>query len=67
MAKVEFSIAGLAKVDQGKVAAQFDELIRRAVDDVRDRPGDPTARKVSLTLEIARRARPDRGARDGGL
>ena len=42
----------LAELDLGKGAEAFQRLLKRAVEDCMDRPGDKTARKVALEIHI---------------
>lgn len=52
MALSVFTIADLATLDDGRVAAAWIDEINRAVRDCRDRPGEKGVRRVSLTAEI---------------
>lgn len=42
----------VGELDDGRVAIAFDRHLRRAISDCEDRPGDGTARKVTITLEV---------------
>ena len=46
----KFSLAKLASLDSGRVAAAFDAALRRAQDDCKDRPALEEARTITLTL-----------------
>jgi len=50
--KRELSLATLEHLDYGKLATAFQQHLRRAVADCLDRPGDDSARKVTITFEI---------------
>lgn len=57
MAVRAFSISELAKVDGGRIATTFDELVRKAIADCEDRPGNKRPRTVSLVLSLVPRVR----------
>jgi hypothetical protein len=42
----------LHKFDGGRIQAALDQAIRNAVRDLVDRPGDPTTRKITLTINL---------------
>lgn len=46
------NLQSLAELDLGKGAEAFQVLLKRAVEDCMDRPGDKTARKVALEIHI---------------
>jgi hypothetical protein len=50
--RVKLSLETLKDVDYGKPGALFTNLIRQAVRDILDRPGERHPRKVTLQLEI---------------
>jgi hypothetical protein len=49
---VELSLATAKDLDDGKVAAIFDQHLRKAVADCMDRPGDPKPRTITLTISL---------------
>lgn len=57
MAVRTFSIGELSKVDGGRIAETFDELVRKAIADCEDRPANKKARTVSLVLSLVPRVR----------
>lgn len=52
MALVEFNIASLENLDDGRVAVAFAHELRRSVQDCMDRPGDKKPRSVSLEFRL---------------
>lgn len=48
----EFNLEALKEMADGKVAAAFNRILRDAVKDAMDRPGEKAARTVSLQLSI---------------
>lgn len=58
----EFSLENLKHLDGGLPAAMVDKLIKAAVVDCEERPGEPGKRTVTLTLEfvpVSAQSRPD--------
>lgn len=51
--KVTLTLEQLAKIDNGKVAAVFQQELRRVVNDCVDRPTDNKPRKVNMTVSVA--------------
>lgn len=47
-----FNAAGLATLDESRFAKAFDQAIKRAVQDARDRPGCTKVRKVTVVFEV---------------
>lgn len=52
MALEKFSIATLAKMDQGRIAAALEQALKRCEDDCKDRPAVKDARKVNLLISL---------------
>jgi hypothetical protein len=52
MALLELTLGALAKLDDGKAHEAFQRLLQRAIADCLDRPGDATARKVTLQVAL---------------
>ncbi len=52
MSLVDFNLATLAKLDGGKAALTFEKHLKRASNDCFDRPGNPSARVVTLTIAL---------------
>lgn len=50
--KVTLTLAELANIDNGKIAAVFQNELRRVVGDCVDRPTDDSARKVNMTVMV---------------
>jgi hypothetical protein len=46
------TISNLQDLDQGKAALAINHAIRQCVEDVQDRPGDESPRKVAINLEF---------------
>ncbi|MBX3435575.1 MAG: hypothetical protein KF847_19835 [Pirellulales bacterium] len=44
------SLQTLPQIDGGKIAIAFNAALRRAIDDIHDRPADASARKVKLAV-----------------
>lgn len=49
---LQLSLATLGELDYGKAAEAFQVCLRRAVTDISDRPGDPTARTITLQFTL---------------
>ena len=52
MPMMELNLANLNELDDGRVSVAFMHELRRVVQDCMDRPGDTTARKVSLEFNL---------------
>lgn len=52
MPLVQLTLESINDLDDGRVAVAFMQELRRAVTDCMDRPGDTTARSVSLEFKI---------------
>jgi hypothetical protein len=50
--KIKLGLSSLKELDMGKIAAAFDHEMRHVVNDCLDRPGDETARTVSLCMKM---------------
>ena len=48
----KFSLKSLSTIDGERIAIAFEQALRRVVQDCEDRPGDSTARTVTLTLAV---------------
>lgn len=46
------TLATLKKLDLGRVGMAFDRLLKQAISDCVDRPGDDRARKVTLQIDL---------------
>jgi hypothetical protein len=49
----KFSLASLATFDNGRIAANFDQLLDGAIRDCQDRPNDDKPRKLLVQIEIS--------------
>lgn len=49
----QLSLAEIAKIDEGRIAAAFDQALKRAAQDCDDRPGDDRPRKIMIEIAIA--------------
>ena len=49
----KFSLASLATFDNGRISANFDQLLDAAIRDCQDRPNDDKPRKLLIQLEIS--------------
>lgn len=47
------TLSSIQHIDNGKVALNFNQLLRAITRDVIDRPGDKSKRKVMLTIELS--------------
>lgn len=52
MSKIKLTLTSLKQLEDGKVVLAFDRELARVVRDCVDRPGDATARKVTLTMIV---------------
>ena len=52
MARVKLSLDSLMELDGGRAAMAFQHELEKIVQDLDDRPGDKTARKVMIQLSI---------------
>jgi hypothetical protein len=52
----KLSLDAICRIDAGRVAVAFEQALRRAEEDCRDRPGVSAARKVSMTVVIEPKA-----------
>ena len=52
MAVKGLALGSVGDLDAGKVSIAFNRHLRKAIGDCEDRPGDTTARKVTVELEI---------------
>lgn len=52
MAMMLFNLETLKDLDMGKVVKAFEHELKRCVQDCLDRPGDTTARQVTLSMQI---------------
>lgn len=52
MSVQQLTLGSLADLDLGKGAEVFQRLLKRAVEDCMDRPGDKAPRKVALEIHI---------------
>lgn len=52
MSLEKFSLKSLSTIDGERIAIAFEQALRRVVQDCEDRPGDSTARTVTLTLAV---------------
>jgi len=53
MAKIEqVSYETLPKLEDGRGVAAFNVLLKRAIHDCMDRPGEPKARKITLQIDL---------------
>jgi len=59
MPRQALNLATLSKFDFGKADAAFRHCLQRAAQDVMDRPGDGSPRKVTLTATITPRIEQD--------
>lgn len=50
--RMEFTLADLSRLDNGKALKLFNLAMQSVVTDCMDRPAEPKARKVTLTLEV---------------
>lgn len=50
MGIMQFQLLNLKDLDGGKAVVAFEQHVRRAANDCLDRPGDATARKVTLEI-----------------
>ena len=57
MAVKTFSLAEIKSVDGGRVVEAFDALVRRAIADCEDRPGNKKPRAIGLALALVPRVR----------
>lgn len=48
----EVTLENIGEMSDGAVAAQFQRHLTRAISDCEDRPGDKTARKLVLEVEV---------------
>lgn len=48
----DLKLERLAEIDDGRIAAAFDDEIGKIVEDLNDRPGDKTARSVTVKLSF---------------
>ena len=48
----QFTFDELCKMDDGRVAVAFEHEMKKVVSDISDRPGDQSARSVTLTLRF---------------
>jgi len=49
----QLSLAQIAEIDDGRIAAAFDQALKRAAQDCDDRPGDDRPRKITIELAVA--------------
>ena len=49
---IEFSLANLQALDNGRVVEAFNQAVKRVVGDCQDRPALKKARKVTLEMEV---------------
>lgn len=49
----KFTLDTLKDLDGGKAALAFEQHVRRAANDCLDRPGDQTARKITLEIKLS--------------
>lgn len=54
MPLVQLTLESINDLDDGRVAVAFMQELRRAVTDCMDRPGDTTARSVSLETALSK-------------
>lgn len=52
MTVFEFKLENLKELDNGKAAVAFNQAIKRAVDDIEDRPGTKKPRSVALQIAL---------------
>ena len=48
----KFSLASLATIDNGRIAANFQQLLDAAIRDCQDRPNDEKPRKLLIEMQI---------------
>lgn len=63
MANVPVGLRNLVELDDGRLEKAFDRSLKAAIQDLRERPADNRARKITLTIEM--KPREHRGDFDG--
>lgn len=61
---VILTLSTIAEVDKGKVALAFNQVLKKALDDVEDRPADSTRRTVNLQVVLTPKLDDDSGVLD---
>lgn len=52
MALEKFNFESIPSMDDGRIGKAFDSILRRCIEDCRDRAADKRARKVTLTVQL---------------